>query len=196
MTVPSHFCWTRFGTEAGEPIEEILERKERERRANDGIFLWGIGNAIGPSINALLSLDRSPMALFSPILSQPRDEDVHPSKVVRWSSGVNLDGSIHPLPKGSLVTSRAPSSGRSRYALVCYSSKTLQLSLDSARLSIHELLNLRSGKPVGSSQVTAVVRRVEQTNAVRDASYPVAMSVGLTAPYLVKLADPIPYEAA
>jgi hypothetical protein len=25
------FCWTRFGTEAGEPIEQILERKEDER---------------------------------------------------------------------------------------------------------------------------------------------------------------------
>src|SRR5689334_16901759 len=35
--LPLLFCWTRFGTEAGEPIEAILERKEREREATGGV---------------------------------------------------------------------------------------------------------------------------------------------------------------
>ena len=48
--LPTIFCWTRFGGEAGEPIEQILFRKEQERLANGGVFLWGIGNAVGPSI--------------------------------------------------------------------------------------------------------------------------------------------------
>src|ERR1700728_56037 len=35
--IPDRFCWTRFGTEAGESIEHILNRKEEERLANGGI---------------------------------------------------------------------------------------------------------------------------------------------------------------
>jgi hypothetical protein len=52
--IPRDFCWTRFGTEAGEPIEQILERKEAERIATGGVFFWGIGNAVGRSISELV----------------------------------------------------------------------------------------------------------------------------------------------
>ena len=30
--LPTHFCWTRFGTEAGESVAHILARKERDVR--------------------------------------------------------------------------------------------------------------------------------------------------------------------
>jgi hypothetical protein len=44
MELPEFFVWTRVGTEAGEPLEHILWRKDIERRI--GVFCWGIGNAI------------------------------------------------------------------------------------------------------------------------------------------------------
>ena len=69
VALPEYFCWTRFGTEAAEPIDSILGRKERERVANRGIFVWGIGNAIGPSIRELLRREAQPEVLFSPIKS-------------------------------------------------------------------------------------------------------------------------------
>jgi hypothetical protein len=31
--IPRYFCWTRFGTEAGQTTAQIIERKERERIA-------------------------------------------------------------------------------------------------------------------------------------------------------------------
>jgi hypothetical protein len=52
--LPGFFCWTRIGPEAAEPIQGILRRKEQERVANGGVFLWGIGNAVGPSLSELL----------------------------------------------------------------------------------------------------------------------------------------------
>jgi hypothetical protein len=52
--LPEAFCWTKYGAEAGEAASSILRRKELERLATGGIFLWGIGNAIGPSLEQLL----------------------------------------------------------------------------------------------------------------------------------------------
>jgi hypothetical protein len=69
--LPDCFCWTRFGTEAGQAIVHILQRKEQERSANDGLFIWGIGNAIGPSIRELVRRTNRPEVLFSPIKSSP-----------------------------------------------------------------------------------------------------------------------------
>ena len=43
MSLPDHFCWTRYGTEAAQPIQNIFGRKEEERHANAGVFFWGIG---------------------------------------------------------------------------------------------------------------------------------------------------------
>ena len=52
MPLPEVFVWTRFGTEAGQPIEEIIERKELERRANGGVFLWGLEQAVQKAAQA------------------------------------------------------------------------------------------------------------------------------------------------
>src|SRR5258706_6602623 len=104
--LPNLFCWTRFGTEAAEPIEAIISRKEQERISNDGLFLWGIGNAIGPSIAELLERALNPEVLFSPIKSAPKCKDITPAAIAAWTSAVALDGSPFDLPKHSLVTSR------------------------------------------------------------------------------------------
>ena len=42
---PNYLLWTRMQAEAGQGLELILRRKERERVAGDGRFFWGVGNA-------------------------------------------------------------------------------------------------------------------------------------------------------
>jgi hypothetical protein len=85
-SLPDIFCWTRFGTEAGEDMPRILQRKEVERLAHHGLFYWGIGNSVGRAIRELANLTRDPEVLFSPIIGRPRPVDVAPGQVVRWIS--------------------------------------------------------------------------------------------------------------
>src|SRR5687768_13573201 len=106
LDIPDSFCWTKYGTEAGEGIGSILERKERERLANDGLFLWGIGNAIGPSLLALLEAAARPQVVFTPMRSRPSSHDVAPTQTALWHRGFGLDGRPFELPAHSQVTSR------------------------------------------------------------------------------------------
>jgi hypothetical protein len=187
--LPHHFCWTRFGTEAGEPIEAILERKEAERRANDGVFMWGIGNSVAPGLTELLAREPSPEVLFSPIRSAPRAGDIDPPAVASWTAAQAMDGEAYPLPQHSMVTSRYdPARPATRhYALVCASPGPLAV-MDDAALSFVQLRNLRSGAPLGFSQVTAVVSREDGEEGEDD--YPVAFRARLVAPYFVSLHEP------
>src|SRR2546427_2240867 len=123
MPLPACFCWMRFGTEAGQSIEQILGRKEEERLANEGLFFWGIGNALGPSMTELLRRTDVPGVLFSPIRSAPRPIDVAPGAVSAWTEAEGLAGQRYQLPSRALITSRfdASSPRDSHYALVCQS---------------------------------------------------------------------------
>src|SRR5260370_42028001 len=105
-TPPDWFCWTRFGTEAGEAIGHILQRKEEERAANRGVFIWGIGNAVGPSVRELVGREPKPEPPFRPIKSSARPQDELPPAGAPWTSGETLDGHLYYLPEHSLVTRR------------------------------------------------------------------------------------------
>jgi hypothetical protein len=189
--LPSVFCWTRFGTEAGEPIEGILGRKELERQANDGVFLWGIGNSVAPGIAELVRRCEPPEALFSPIKSRPRPVDVRPPAVVAWTAGETLSGRRIVLPPTVRVTSRGDSSAQSpHYALVCSSEQPLTVA-NLGRLEFAALRNLLSGNRVGASQVTAVVRYLDD-RAAGGLEYPVALRARLVAPYFIRLRQPVP----
>jgi hypothetical protein len=184
--LPPFFCWTRFGTEAGEPIRSILHRKEIERLANNGTFYWGIGNSVAPGIASLLERAGTPQVLFSPIKSRPRRADVAPECVVRWREATTIAGDRIALADTVRVTSR-PS--RSHYALVCSASEPLDLGhLGSLRFG--ELRNLVSGNRLGASQVTAVVSRELNGLADGDDGYVVALRARLVEPYFVRLAAP------
>src|SRR6185312_9011977 len=190
--LPASFCWTRFGTEAGETIDAIIQRKEEERVGNRGVFLWGIGNALGPSMRELLRVATAPELLFSPIRSKPRREDVAPATTVVWTAGRDLNGAVFSLPAGSVVTSRYSPGPRTprHYALVCYSEAPLEFRPSAIALSVARLRNLLTNNVVGASQVTAVVRRVDSGVGAGGTSYPVAMRVRLVAPYLIELLGP------
>jgi hypothetical protein len=195
MRVPDCFVWTKFGTEAGQSIVEILRRKEDERKANEGVFYWGIGNAIGPSVVELLRRLNSPDVLFSPIKSAPRRQDVAPESVVAWTTAFGLDGEPYALPPRSLVTSRFNADRQRHYALVCRSDTPFEeLITPSSRLDkvqLSELRNILSGRPLGGSQVTAVVMR-ESLNSVRGPEYDISFKATLVPPYLIHLSDPRP----
>lgn len=192
MLLPECFCWSRFGTEAGQGIEEILSRKEEERVANNGVFFWGIGNALGPSITELLRRTKEPEVLFSPIKSAPRAKDGAPPRVAAWTEAETLDGDPFVLPEHTLVTSRYDPLSRKKthYALVCFSRAPLVLSTSEERIGTGSLLNLLTARPVGASQVTAVVQR-KLTNLYEHPTYDISMRVQLVYPYFLRLKNPV-----
>ncbi len=187
--LPEIFCWTKFGDEAGEAARAIFQRKEVERKGNRGTFLWGIGQSIRPSLLELLRIAPAPRVLFSPMRSAAARHDVSPSSVVVWSEGVGLDGLLYVLPEHSLVTSRRDDRSPRDYhfALVCECTSPITVQQEgSPRLRSTSLRNLISGSPVGSSQVTSVVRRSKGAEGC-GAEYPVVATARLVAPYLVRL---------
>jgi len=193
MTLPRQFCWTRFGTEAGQSIDQILWRKEQERLANDGLFYWGIGNAVGPSMLELLRRDNQPQVVFSPIKSAARVQDITPEAVVAWTSGRTLSGRPFKMPERVMVTSRFdPGNPRgAHYALVCSSSQPLRLTTTDQKIQFGELRNILTGRPIGASQVTSVVYR-DGNFAKPSRTYDVALRVRLADPFLVRLENPVP----
>jgi hypothetical protein len=192
VKLPTYFCWTRFGTEAGQAIGQILERKEQERAANDGVFFWGIGNALGPSIQELLRRTTNPDVLFSPIRSVPRSVDSQPASVVAWTAAETFRGEPFDLPEQTLVTSRCnPNAPReSSYALVCFSTAPLSQASCDWRISPAGLRNLRTGSPVGASQVTAIVERVGSIGE-NSSAYEVLIRAKLVEPYFLRLRNPL-----
>jgi hypothetical protein len=182
--------------EAGQSIGQIFSRKEQERIANRGLFFWGIGNAIGPSLLELLRRTGDPATLFSPIRSVPRREDVAPAAVVAWTEAETLSGEQYQLPERSLITSRFDQMNPrgTHYALVCYSESPITMSVpDKQSLWLGELRNLLTGRHVGASQVTAVVCR-DMTTCGEGTLYDVTARAVLVPPYFVRLRKPTPLE--
>lgn len=193
--IPELFCWTRFGPEAGETLEEILRRKELERQCNDGIFLWGIGNSVGAAVQELVNRCGDPQVLFSPIRGAPRAVDMGPNAVV-WTTASAIDGTPYAIPRYSRVTSREPNCHRqTHFALVCKSDAPLSLDPGAATLVFDGLRNLVSGRPIGSSQVTAVVAR-QAPALTRGREYRVALRTRLVYPHFVFLRNPVPATIA
>lgn len=192
MRLPRYFCWSRFGTEAGQSIEHILVRKEQERIANGGMFLWGIGSALRPSMQELLRRTKEPEVLFSPIKSVARMKDAEPTAVAAWTSAETYEGIPFILPERSLVTSRYDprSPKKTHYALVCFSDTPLKISDSDERISSASLVNLISARPVGASQVTAVVQH-KPADLIEDPDYHISIRVRLAYPYFLSLTNPL-----
>ena len=190
--LPELFCWTRFGVEAAEPVEQILWRKEKERLANGGLFLWGIGNALGPSIRELIRRTIQPEVVFSPIKSSPKLCDQVPETIVKWTSAEGLDGNHFPIPFQSRVISKynAAAPRPCHYALVCFSHEPLTPLRNESKIEFAQLRNLRTGRPVGASQVTAIVQKIGPTNGVTTA-YDVAIRAELVYPYFIRLLNAV-----
>lgn len=193
LVIPSAFCWTKMGAEAGEELETIVRRKEWERQLGDGVFVWGIGQSLGDNAQKAAEQLGDLEVFFSPMLSRAKSIDSEPDTTVVWNCWIDNGGRSHPLPQHVLVTSRATlPSGRPKlthYALVCTSGNSLLQPL-AANIQYSTLRNLVSDKPLGDSQVTAVVKvdnvDVSETGRI----YPIAFSAKLERPYFVRLSQP------
>lgn len=198
MALPDYFVWTRYGTESGEGVGSILARKEQERQRAGGLFLWGIGNSVAPSVRKLLHHLKGcdPSVLFSPMLAAPREADVSPAEVVAWSCARGIDEREWEMPAGTMVTSRA-AAGASRksrhYALVCRRAEPLHEDAAGERFAIDDLTNFASGNRVGHSQVTSVVHRIGRS---AEGPYVAAVQATLVYPYVVELTEPVALSGA
>ena len=193
--VPAAFCWTRMGTEAGQPLSAILRRKELERQSGDGVFFWGTGTALGVGIRTLVEEIAHPQVLFSPMRAKPREADINPTQLVAWLRYRGSNGEMLSVPSHTLVTSRGETLGGKRkhvhYALVCRADRSLEEPCAPLALPFAAVQNLSTGRPVGFSQVTAVVRaRVFKTQDGHS-SYPVDFVADLVSPHFVRLACPV-----
>jgi hypothetical protein len=197
-TLPQRFCWTRFGTEAGETVGSILARKERERALSGGVFLWGIGNSIGPAVQELVRVENTPQVLFSPMRSKAKDIDVSPSRLFAWTRATTASHEDWSIPDGLQVVSRAnTASGEFKsvhYALVCRSVAPLRIRDGTAELFFDDMENLLSQNKLGHSQVTSVVCH-RPGNKGTGAAYAVGLMAELVYPYFVHLHDPEPIQA-
>lgn len=185
-------CWSRMQADAGEPLEVIVARKEAERRAGDGLFFWGVGNAPARAIAGLAQVQQRVDAIFSVMKSKPKLADTVPSELYVWRRFIDLNGIVRPLPSGSLVTSRGDIRGgvkRRHYALVCHSADPVVLG-DFGSFYPSAYRNVGgTGAPIGASQVTALLKPCAVETAVSD--YRINMRAVLTGSYWVKLADPV-----
>ena len=184
-------CWSRMQTEAGQGLKAIFARKEAERAAGGGIFLWGVGNAPGATTGRLVRAGVNPPVVFSVMKSRPKPADVGPASVIAWRSYVTVDGREISLPAHALVTSRGligtalPSR---HYALFCHSHAPLALG-DFGGFDPGGFRNLGgTGAPVGASQVTALLRR---SGPVTGESYRVNLAATLIGDLWVRLGDPV-----
>jgi hypothetical protein len=192
-----YVCWSRMQTEAGQGLASIIERKELERQAGGGSFLWGVGNA--PAVIAsVLSRAAVPVrAVFSVMKSKPKLVDIAPTRTVAWRRYVDAHGVDRPLPPHALVTSRGDSAGgakRTHYALMCRSDTPLELR----RGETFDPSAFRNaggtGAPVGASQVTALIKRVGEDHEATD--YEANITAWLADSYWVRLTDPVELDGA
>ncbi|MFB9128615.1 hypothetical protein E2553_24630 [Paraburkholderia dipogonis] len=191
--LPRSFCWTKMGAESGEQLQLIIRRKEWERSLGNGLFFWGIGQSLGGNADLAMRGGEALKVLFSPMISKAKAIDSTPDETVVWTAYVDTYGEEHPLPEHALVTSRAtlPSGRRkeSHYALVCRSPISLattgQLSVDP-----NSICNFATNKPLGASQVTAIVRNNRDRQATAGKVYPVSFSAELVQPCFIRLSSP------
>ena len=177
--------------ESGQPLEEIVARKEAERAAGKGLFFWGIGNGLGDRVEMLLQRTSEPKVAFSIMRSRPKAEDVAPDEVMVWTAYLDPRHGIKPLPPHVLLLSRGSTAGgekKRHYALVCHSKERLEL-LPRGTIHLGQFRNLGSQTPnVGASQVTAVLEH--HGGKEEGLSYDVHLLADLLDPYFVRLAEP------
>jgi hypothetical protein len=150
------FVWSKVQVESGRSLPQILVLKETERLAGDGVFWWGVGTSLDRDAvrRAAEQSGGALPVLFSLMLSRPKTTDVKPEAVYVWTQW-EADGDYRDVPAHVLTFSRAH--GRKiHHALVCRSSAPLTLL--SQPFNPRCCRNHPTGKPLGDSQVTALLK--------------------------------------
>jgi hypothetical protein len=184
-------CWTRMQAESGQDTGSIIARKELERRAGNGVFFWGVGNAPSRAVGRLAAGGEDIDVVFSLMKSRPQARDAAPTGVLAWRTYFDSHEVERPLPPHVLVTSRMGVGSGARtvhYALVCRCPEELRLD-DRGPFDPSAYRNIGdAGGPVGSSQVTALVFRTRAESPVSD--YRINFRAKLAGSYWVRLARP------
>ena len=191
-----YVCWSRMQAEAGQSLDAIIARKEKERVAGAGLFIWGIGNPPA-SLSRILARRRVPVrAVFSVMKTKPKAIDVAPARTVVWRRYIDCSGAERALPAHALVLSRGDSARgpkRVHYALMCRVDEPLALRRGVPFDPTAFRNASGTGAPVGASQVTALLRRVASSSDSSD--YEAAFSAWLTESYWVRLVDPLELDS-
>jgi hypothetical protein len=183
------FVWTKMGAESGEPLEQIVRRKEAERKAGRGIFWWGMGNSLGPAVRADARAQGGTLpVLFSKMLGRAKASDESPDMVWRWTEWQDENGRLHDVPAHVNVISKGHRSKDKHYALVCYSTTPLSLGNGNARFDPN-LCRTPNDKIPGPSQVTALLRGAPEKHS--RGAYEVCFQATLIDPWAVKLVRPV-----
>lgn len=186
-------CWTRMQAESGQDVRAIVGRKELERRAGQGVFFWGIGNAPNRTVKNLATQGDKIDVVFSLMKSRPKSRDTEPTGVVVWQTYYDVNGIEHELPNHVLVTSRMETESglkRVHYALMCSSQAELRID-DQGPFDPLAYRNLSEAKGrIGPSQVTALVVRTDAESSMSD--YRINLRAELTGSYWVRLGQPSP----
>ncbi len=186
--------WTKIGTETGENIADIIDRKEGEH-SKGGVFWWGIGTSLGPAVRdeAQKSGGSIPI-IFCEMLGTPQTRDVSPTSKVRWTKWRDCDGSEADIPSFVLVKSRGDDHSGQRkdkhYAVVCRPDNKLRLNPNGQLFDPRNCRTL-SGKVPGDSQNTALLRG-DIMQSHRNGRYRIAFSAMLVRPWQAILLSPIP----
>lgn len=190
--LPTRFCWTKMGDEAGQGLNGIIARKDTERVLGNGVFFWGIGTALGQRIWKFIKSIDDPLVLFSPMKTRAKMIDAKPDKIFAWTAYVDCQGTKHSMPDHALVTSRGTVGEKiksSHYALVC--KKNTSLSNESwPLLNSANLRNYDTGSMIGFSQVTSVVES-RKTVEHKMSPYQILFAADMVDPFYVTLVDPV-----
>jgi hypothetical protein len=190
--LPTLFCWTKMGDEAGQGLGGIIARKDTERVMGNGIFFWGIGTPLGQRLWAFIKAIENPIVLFSPMKAKPKLIDVRPDRIFAWTAYVDRHGVKHSMPRHALVTSRGTTGGKvksSHYALVCHK-RTSFSSETWPSVNWSSLRNYDSGSKLGFSQVTTIVES-KNNITIKEANYEILFGADLVEPFYVTLIDPV-----
>ncbi|BCH35250.1 hypothetical protein MesoLjLc_71800 [Mesorhizobium sp. L-8-10] len=193
---PELLCWTRMQSEGGQKLEDIVARKELERRAGDGVFFWGVGNAPAVATSTYARLGIPVPVIFSVMKGRPKAVDASPRSLLVWRRYLDMYGAERELPPQALITSRGETGAgdkKRHYALMCRSLTPLKLS-KGVRFDPAAFRNVGVNRgPVGASQVTALIQRI-QPDGVGD--YEANISAELTGSYWIRLTDPVMLDAS
>jgi len=180
--VTTPFVWSLMGPDAGQPLSEIIIRKEAERRIG-GEFWWGGGTPLGDRVESVAILNGGTLpALFSALGNQKQAPN---QNTYVWNGWHSIRKGRHgSIPRHVLVLGGNP--GRPYYALVCRCDTELVLG-DHGPFDPAQCRTLANGVPPGVSQRAALLKgQVKHPHGPRR----IALNAHLVLPWFVRLTQP------
>jgi len=182
-----------MGQDAGQPLDEIIIRKEAERKTR-GEFWWGLGTALGPHVEKVARLNGGTLPLlFSEALGNQKQapneniyvwngwQSVRKGRYRTYDSG--------SIPKHALVLGGNPD--RPYYSLVCRCDTELVLG-NHGPFDPAQCRTTKGIRPGVSQRAALLTGQVKHPQGL----YRIAVSAHLVVPWFVRLTYPRVLTAA